>query len=268
MNLQLVGKRALVTGASAGIGVAIAKVLAREGARVLVHGRDVARVNAVVDLIVSTGGQAIPITGDLATDNGAASVYSKAKLAFGGIDILINNAGAYEARPWFETTPATWRMFFETDVLSAVRLILAIVPDLRQAGWGRIINVATGMATTPQVVMADYAAAKAAMVNSTVSLAKALAGTGVTANTISPGVIHTEGVERVLREAAKRLGWGDDWEIIQRRWFEDVLSDKTVKRLGRVEEVADLVAFVASPLAGYINGANLRVDGGKSPSVN
>ena len=112
----------------------------------------------------------------------------------------------------------------------SVRLILATVPDLREAGWGRIINVATGMATTPQVVMADYAAAKAAMVNSTVSLAKALAGTGVTANTVSPGVIQTEGVERVLHEAAKRLGWGDDWEIIQRRWFEDMLSDKTVKR--------------------------------------
>jgi len=268
MNLQLVGKRALVTGASAGIGVAIAEVLAREGARVLVHGRDTVRTDAVVGRIVSAGGQAMPITGDLATDDGAAAVYSEAKRAFGGLDILINNAGAYEARPWFETTPETWRMFFETDVVSAVRLILATVPDVRAAGWGRIINVASGMATTPQAVMADYAAAKAAMVNSTVSLAKALAGTGVTVNTVSPGVIHTESVERVLREAAKRLGWGDDWEIIQRRWFEDVLSDTTVKRLGRVEEVADLVAFVASPLADYINGANLRIDGAKSPSVN
>jgi NAD(P)-dependent dehydrogenase (short-subunit alcohol dehydrogenase family) len=268
MNLQLVGKRALVTGASAGIGVAIAEVLAREGARVLVHGRDNSRVRAVVGRITSSGGHAVPITGDLATDDGAKAVYSQAKMALGGIDILINNAGAYEARPWFETTPATWRMFFETDVLSAVRLILAVVPDLRQAGWGRVINVATGMATTPQIVMADYAAAKAAMVNSTVSLAKALADTGVTANTVSPGVIHTEGVERVLREAAQRLGWGDDWKIIQRRWFEDMLSDKTVKRLGRVEEVANLVAFVASPLSDYINGANLRIDGGKSPSVN
>ena len=180
----------------------------------------------------------------------------------------MNNAGAYEARDWFETTPATWRLFFETDVLSAVRLVLAVAPDLRHAGWGRIINVATGMATTPQPVMADYAAAKAAMVNSTVSLAKALAGTGVTVNTVSPGVIRTEGVERVLREAAQRLGWGDDWQIIQRRWFEDVLSDKTVKRLGRVEEVANLVAFIASPLADYINGASLRIDGGTSPSVN
>ena len=85
---------------------------------------------------------------------------------------------------------------------------------------------------------------------------------------MSPGVIHTEAVERVLREAAQRLGWGDDWEIIQRRWFEDMLSDKTVKRLGRAEEVANLVAFVASPLADYINGVNLRIDGGKSPSVN
>jgi 3-oxoacyl-[acyl-carrier protein] reductase len=123
MNLQLVGKRALVTGALEGIGVAIAEVLAREGARVLVHGRDLVRVNAVVELIVSKGGQAMPITGDLATDDGAASVYSNAKSALGRIDILINNAGAYEARPWFETTPVTWRMFFETDVLSAVRQI-------------------------------------------------------------------------------------------------------------------------------------------------
>jgi 3-oxoacyl-[acyl-carrier protein] reductase len=268
MNLKLVGKRALVTGASAGIGAAIAEVLAREGARVVVHGRDAARTKAVVQRVVSTGGQAMPITGDLSTDDGAAAIYSKAKEAFGGIDILINNAGAYEARPWFDTTPATWRLFFETDVLSAVRLILATVPDMKKAGWGRIINVATGMATTPQAVMADYAAAKAAMVNSTVSLAKALAGTSVTANTVSPGVIQTEGVERVLREAAERLGWGNDWEVIQRRWFEDMLSDKTVKRLGSVEEVANLVAFVASPLADYINGANLRIDGGKSPSVN
>jgi len=268
MKLKLDSKRALVTGASAGIGSAIAEVLAREGARVLVHGRNSGRIRDVVDRIASAGGNAVAIEGDLATDDGAVEVYSKAKVAFGGIDILINNAGAYEARSWFETTSATWRKFFETDVLSAVRLILAVVPDMRQAGWGRIVNVATGMATTPQVVMADYAAVKAAMVNSTVSLAKALAGTGVTANTVSPGVIHTEGVERVLREAAQRLGWGDDWEIIQRRWFEDMLSDKTVKRLGRVEEVADLVAFVASPLADYINGANLRIDGGKSPSVN
>jgi NAD(P)-dependent dehydrogenase (short-subunit alcohol dehydrogenase family) len=87
-------------------------------------------------------------------------------------------------------------------------------------------------------------------------------------NTISPGVIQTESVERVLREAAERLGWGNDWQVIQRRWFEDVLSDKTVKRLGSIEEVANVVAFVASPLADYINGANLRIDGGKSPSVN
>jgi NAD(P)-dependent dehydrogenase (short-subunit alcohol dehydrogenase family) len=178
MNLKLDGKRALVTGASAGIGVAIGEALGREGARVLVRGRDVARARAVVGRIISTGGQAVPVTGDLATDDGATAVHSQAKKAFGGIDILINNAGAYEARSWFETTPATWRMFFETDVLSAVRLILAVavVPDLQQAGWGRIITVATGMATTPQIVMADYAAAKAAMVNSTVSLVKALAG--------------------------------------------------------------------------------------------
>jgi 3-oxoacyl-[acyl-carrier protein] reductase len=130
---------ALVTGASAGIGVAIAEALVREGAKVLVHGRDTARTSAVVGRIASAGGDAMPIIGDLATDDGAAAVSSEAKKAFGGIDISINNAGAYEARPWFETTPETWRMFFETDVLSAVRLILATVPEMRAAGWGRVL---------------------------------------------------------------------------------------------------------------------------------
>src|SRR5215471_18744725 len=106
MNLKLDGKRALVTGASAGIGSAIAQVLAREGARVLVHGRNSARIRLVVDRIASVSGKAVALEGDLATEDGAAEVYSKAKAAFGGIDVLINNAGAYEARSWFETTPA------------------------------------------------------------------------------------------------------------------------------------------------------------------
>jgi 3-oxoacyl-[acyl-carrier protein] reductase len=106
------------------------------------------------------------------------------------------------------------------------------------------------------------------MVNATVSLAKALAGTGVTANTVSPGVVYTASIEPVLRDTARRLGWGEDRSVIQRRWFEDMLGDRTVKRLGTVEEIADLVAFAASPRADYINGANLRIDGGKSPSVN
>jgi len=147
-------------------------------------------------------------------------------------------------------------------------MVQVTVSGMKSRGWGRIIQIGTGLANTPQAVLADYAAAKAALVNMTVSLAKALAGTNITVNTISPGVIGTAGVETVLKNAAERLGWGDDWPTIQKNWFEKMLHDHNVQRLGRVEEVAELVAFVASPVAGYINGANLRIDGGLSPSIN
>jgi NAD(P)-dependent dehydrogenase (short-subunit alcohol dehydrogenase family) len=268
VDLQLKGKRALVTGSSAGIGAGIARRLAGEGARVVVHGRNAARTEAVLAAVRAVGGEAASAVGDLSSDEGAEKVFESSRRAFGGIDILVNNAGGYASRPWLDTTPQNWRAFYEDDVLSAVRLILAAAPAMRQAGWGRIINIATGMATTPQAVMADYAAAKAALVNSTVSLAKELAGTGVTVNTISPGLIATDGVERVLREVAAAHGWGEDWSDIQRRWLKDVLHNEFVSRLGTVDEVADLVAFVASPRAEYINGANLRIDGGLAPSIN
>ncbi|NPT61367.1 SDR family oxidoreductase [Paraburkholderia sp. 5N] len=116
--------------------------------------------------------------------------------------------------------------------------------------------------------MADYAAAKAALLNATVSRAKALAGTGVTANTISPGLIATDGVQQVLRAEAQARGWGEDWDVIQQRWMADVFHNHFVSRLGTVEEVADLVAFIASPRADYIQGANLRIDEGLVPSIN
>jgi NAD(P)-dependent dehydrogenase (short-subunit alcohol dehydrogenase family) len=195
-------------------------------------------------------------------------VFKRASECFGPIDILINNAGTYSDRAWFETTAETWKNIYEVDVLSAVRLILLAVPDMKSRGWGRIIQIGTGLATTPQPVMADYSAAKAAMVNATVSLAKALSGSGITCNTISPGLIETPGVERVLQDRARRLNWGSDWQVIQKTWMEQVLGDRFTTRLGTPEEVADLVAFVASPRAGYIHGANIRIDGGHTSSIN
>jgi NAD(P)-dependent dehydrogenase (short-subunit alcohol dehydrogenase family) len=268
MDLDLTKRSALVTGSSAGIGAAIARALAREGARVIVHGRDAARVRAVADEIHNTGAEAVGVAGDLATNEGAARIFAEAAAAFGGIDILVNNAGSYASAAWFDTSPESWRRFYEADVLSAVRLVQAIVPRMREIGWGRIINIATGMATAPQPIMADYAAAKAALINATASLAKALAGTGISVNAISPGLIATDGVERVLREAARARGWGEDWSVIQKRWMMEELRSDLVPRLGTVNEVADLVAFIASPRAGYVHGANLRVDGGLVPSIN
>jgi NAD(P)-dependent dehydrogenase (short-subunit alcohol dehydrogenase family) len=147
-------------------------------------------------------------------------------------------------------------------------MIQAFAPEMRKAGWGRIVNVATGLATMPQPDLADYAAAKAAMVSATVSLAKALAGSGVGVCTLSPGLILTDGVEKVLRAAARERGWGDDWEVIQARWFADVLGSRAVKRLGTAEEVASMIVYLASPLSDYAVGANFRIDGGLVPSVN
>jgi 3-oxoacyl-[acyl-carrier protein] reductase len=268
MDLELAKRSALVTGSSAGLGADIARTLGREGARVIVHGRDATRVHAVVGDIRGAGAEAAGVTGDLATDEGASGVFAQAAAAFGRIDILVNNAGSYAAASWFETSPQSWLGFYQADVLSAVRLIQAAVPGMRERGWGRIINIATGLATAPQPEMPDYAAAKAALINATVSLAKAMAGTGISVNAISPGLIATEGVERVLRETARTEGWGDDWDVIQRRWMREVLRSDLVPRLGKVTEVADLVAFIASPRADYIHGANLRVDGGLVPSIN
>lgn len=268
MDLDLKNRTALVTGSSAGIGVAIAEALAREGARVIVHGRDAQRTAAVAEDLRGMGAESVGVVGDLATDDGAAYVFAQAAAAFGGIDILVNNAGSYAALSWLDTTPDSWREFYEADVISVVRLVKAIAPRMREVGWGRIINIATGLATAPQPVMPDYAAAKAALVNASVSLAKALAGTGITVNTISPGLIATDGVDRVLREVAEAQSWGKDWNVIQKRWMTEVLRSDFVPRLGTVKEVADLVCFVASPRAGYIHGANLRVDGGLTPSIN
>ena len=268
MDTHLSGKMALVTGSTAGLGASIARMLAAEGAAVVVHGRNEAKAIAVTSAIADVGGSSAYVLGDLRSDQAAADVFRRAEERFGRIDILVNNAGTYGARPWLETTADTWREYFETDVLSAVRLTLLAVPAMKARGWGRVIQVGTDMATSPRPEMADYAAAKAALANMTVSLAKALAGTGVTSNTISPGLIDTEGVEQVLAEHATRAGWGDNRAVIQRRWMEEVLGARYTTRLGAPDEVAALVAFVASPRADYVNGANLRIDGGLSVSVN
>jgi 3-oxoacyl-[acyl-carrier protein] reductase len=268
VDLQLNGKNALVTGSSAGIGAAIARRLAEEGARVIVHGRNAERAEAVVASIRATGGDAAYALGDLSSDEDASAVFESARSAFDGIDVLVNNAGGYVSGPWMKTTSQSWRNFYEADVLSAVRLILAAAPAMRQAGWGRILNIASGMAQYPPPVNPDYAASKAALVNATVSLAKDLAGTGVTVNCISPGPIASDGVEQMVRGAARARNWGDDWAVIQRRWITEVLHNDLVSRFGTPDEVADLVAFIASPRASYINGANFRIDGGLAPAIN
>jgi 3-oxoacyl-[acyl-carrier protein] reductase len=268
MDLKLEGKRALVTGSSSGIGEAIAVVLAANGASVVIHGRNEERARKVAERIGGKERVAVAI-GDLSRLADTTRVVAGAIAAFGGIDILINNAGGTDegVKPWLDTSVEQWTASYQQNVLSAVRLVRAFVPFMKERGWGRVVQIGSCVAVQPFPVGADYAASKAALLNTSVSLAKALAGTGITVNTVSPGSIRTPTAERGLREVATMQGWGDDFAEIERKAVAQLVPNP-VGRLGTPDEVASLVAFVASPLAGYINGADLRIDGGLVTSVN
>jgi 3-oxoacyl-[acyl-carrier protein] reductase len=268
MDLKLTDKRALVTGSSGGIGEGIVKTLSTEGATVIVHGRNRTQANKVVDQITSQGGKAYVIIGDLSRDESATQVANEVLQWLGGVDILINNAASYENRGWTEATPENWAELYNANVVSAVRMIRNFVPHMKKLGWGRIIQIASGEATQPFAFMPDYAATKAALVNLSVSLSKELAGTGITVNTISPGIVVTSGLEHFYRQVAVKRGWNsENWNEIEKHVVHEILYNP-VERLGRVEEVANLVSFVSSPLANYINGANLRIDGGSTVTIN
>jgi 3-oxoacyl-[acyl-carrier protein] reductase len=267
MDLALTGKRAIVTGSTSGIGEGIARMLAREGAAVVVHGRNEAAARRVQQEIEVAGGKVVVAIGDLSTDDGAKRVADRALTEFGAIDILVNSAGAYEVHGWEDATPQQWLATFNQNVLSMVRLIRLLAPQMKQLGWGRIIQLSSMVGVQPLAALPDYNVTKAAVINMTVSLAKELANTGVTVNTVTPGPIMTSGWIEWARGMAKARGWSDDLAQIERRVVQEVLPN-SVGRVGRVEDVANAVAFLASPVAGFINGANLRVDGGGIQSVN
>jgi len=268
MDLKLNGKVALVTGSSAGIGEAIAERLAQEGAGVIVHGRNRERAQAVAERITRAGGRAKVAIGDLATDAGAASVIKEALAAFGGVDIVVNNAGGYEATDWASATPDKWAEVYNQNVLSMVRVIQGTLEHVKSRGWGRFIQLGSAVGSAPFPGMPDYNVTKAANINMTVSLAKALAGTNVTANTVSPGPVRTPGLEGFFAAVAQQMGVSGTFEQIEPTVIKNAMPSVLVGRAGRPEEIADAVAFLASPRADYITGANLRVDGGFVPAVN
>ncbi|HTZ69816.1 MAG TPA: SDR family NAD(P)-dependent oxidoreductase [Acetobacteraceae bacterium] len=268
MDLQLTGRRALVTGSSSGIGEAIARMLAEEGAAVVVHGRNRERAEKIAANIHAAG----VAIGDLSTDEGAAAVHQEACKALGGnIEILVNNAGGSAtgntARAPMDIKIDDWVTNYHANALPAVRLCRLAVPDMVAAKFGRVIQISSAVAVQPNNMGSDYSGAKAALNNYTVSLAGSLKGVGVTVNTVSPGIIMVDGMIRWGRQK-----FADDSmtieEITRRMAAEKIFDLPPVGRLGNPEELALVVCTIASPRAGFITGANYRVDGGQIRSLN
>lgn len=266
MELLLSGRRALVTGSSAGIGAVIAAELAAEGCQVVVHGRDEGRVAAQLERIRADGGQAEGVTGDLGDPVATQAVLGEV-LERGPVDILVANAGPFSEHTFDEVTEADLRSAFETNVVSVVRCVQAVLPAMRTRGWGRVITVSTRGVISPRPNMVDYSAAKAAVTNLTGNLAQHLAGSGITANTISPGVILTPGMRRMFQARADAAGDERPWEELEAELVSGYAANPT-GRLGRAEDIAAAAVFLASPRADYINGATLRVDGAITGTVN
>jgi len=261
MDLGLGGKVALVTGSYRGTGAGIAEALGREGARVVVHGFEAGQADAVSDDLRAKGCDVSSVTGDITTDAGADAVAGALLDEFGGVDVLVNNYGVAEGGRWLDTGIDEWLAIYQKNVLSGVRLTKAFIPAMRERGWGRIIWIGTVGAIRPGNRMPHYYASKAVLPNLCVGLAKELSGSGITVNLVSPGIIATKEVVAMMRARAAKKGWGDDWATIEQKVSQEFFVNPT-GRLARIDEVGSLVAFVASEQAGYLNAANLRIDGG------
>jgi len=258
MDLLLRNKRALVTGSTGGIGLAIATMLAREGASVVVNGRTSERVAAAIARIGAAGarGDLIPGVADLSVAADAAALARQIP----AVDILVNNVGIYEAKPFDKITDEDWERIFEINVMSGVRLSRSYLPGMKERNWGRIIFISSESAVNIPSEMIHYGMTKTAQLAVSRGLAETTAGTGVTVNAILAGPTRSEGVEQFVEQMASASGTGT--ADVERDFFKNVRPSSLLKRFATPEEVAALVAFVCSPLSSATNGAALRADGG------
>jgi NAD(P)-dependent dehydrogenase (short-subunit alcohol dehydrogenase family) len=258
MNLQLEGKRALVTGSTAGIGFSIAEALANEGASVIVNGRTQKRVDEALGKLK---GQVEGIAADLGTAEGAAQVFAR----YPEVDILINNLGIFEPKPFEEIPDEDWRRFFEVNVLSGVRMSRHYLPGMKQRNWGRIIFISSESGVNIPIEMIHYGMTKTAQIAVARGLAETTKGTNVTVNSVLPGPTASEGVGNFVKDMARARK--TDAATVEKEFFKSVRPTSLIQRFARTEEVAALVAFVASPLSSATNGAALRVDGGTVQAI-
>ena len=255
MDLQLKDKSAFVTGSTAGIGLAIATSLAREGATVWINGRSQRRVDDAMAAIKRDvpGANVQGIVADLATAEGCAAAIR----ALPGVDILVNNLGIFAEVPFEKIPDEDWLRFFETNVLSGVRMSRAYLGGMLKKNWGRIIFIASESAFQIPKDMIHYGMTKSCQVAIARGLAELTAGTAVTVNTVLPGPTHSEGVEKMLEASGS-----GDVKSAEKQFFQTARPGSLIKRFLTPKEIGDTVAYVASPLASGINGAAIRNEGG------
>jgi NAD(P)-dependent dehydrogenase (short-subunit alcohol dehydrogenase family) len=263
MDLGLKGKRALVTGSTAGIGFATARALAVEGAAVTVNGRTDARVTAAVEQIQKEvpGATIHGIAADLSTGDGCRALVG----ALPDVDVLVNNLGVFEPRPFEDIPDEDWMRFFETNVLSGVRLARAYMGKMRGRNWGRVVFVSSESGLQIPTEMIHYGTTKTAQLAVARGLAETLAGTGVTVNSVLPGPTTSEGVGQfVSRMATTRRV---DEATVERDFFAHVRPSSILQRFTTPAEVAAMIVYVWSTQASATTGAALRVDGGVVRSI-
>jgi NAD(P)-dependent dehydrogenase (short-subunit alcohol dehydrogenase family) len=258
MNLNLTGKIALVTGSTAGIGLAIAKSLATEGAHVYVNGRTQDRVDAAIAGIRSQVPEAKVdgIVADFSSVAGAQAMIAKLP----SVDVLVNNVGIFEPKPFAEIPDADWLRFFEINVMSGVRLTRHYVAGMLEKNWGRILFISSESAVQIPAEMVHYGMTKTAQIAIARGVAESVAGSGVTVNSILAGPTESEGVGGFVDAMAKQQNKSK--QEVEKEFFEHVRPSSLLKRFATVDEVAAMVTFVASELSSATNGAALRVDGG------
>ncbi len=263
MDLQLQAKTALVTGANRGTGQIIAQTLVQEGVRVAFHTHEEHSLDLSPKDFDGSSDFIAPVAvwGDLCSDAGAEQVVAQTKAAIGVPDILINNYGTGTRGTWQSVGEADFLDMYQKNVLSATRMVQGFAEAMKAKNWGRIIQLGTIGSHQPNSVMPHYYASKGALATVMVGLANELANTGITVNTVSPGLIQTEEVEAAYRAMAKKKAWGDNWDEIVKRIAETEYPNPC-GRIATRQEVADLVVFIASPKANFINGQNIRIDGG------
>jgi NAD(P)-dependent dehydrogenase (short-subunit alcohol dehydrogenase family) len=257
VDLKLQDRLALVSGSTAGIGYAIAESLTREGARVIVNGRSKASVETAIGKLREASDSTLyGFAGDLSTAEAADEVARKHP----DVEILVNNLGIYEPKTFEEISDDDWRRLFEVNVLSGVRLARLFVRRMRRRNWGRIIFISSESGVQIPAEMIHYGVTKTALLGVARGLAEAVAGTGITVNSVLPGPTRSRGVSDFIESLSKEEG--KSFDELEKEFFEKIRPTSLIKRFAKPEEVASLVTYLASPLSSAITGAPLRVDGG------